>query len=85
MDSTDKIILLIAGIGFAVGVAFYVLRPKTSAITYKVVQSNQPFTASQEVTSNEKVRYENEETWTWTDWKGREREIVVHRKVKEIV
>jgi len=41
MDSTDKIILLIAGIGFAVGVAFYLLRPKTSATTYKVVQSYQ--------------------------------------------
>ena len=39
MDSTDKIILLIAGIGFAVGVAFYILRPKTGAATYKVVQS----------------------------------------------
>ena len=24
----------------------------------------------------------NEEVWRWKDWKGREREITVHRKVK---
>jgi len=41
MDSTDKIILLIVGIGFAVGVAFYFLRPKTGSTTYKVVQTYQ--------------------------------------------
>ena len=41
MDSTDKIILLIAGIGFAVGVAFILLRPKVGVATYKVVQSYQ--------------------------------------------
>ena len=41
MDSTDKIILLIAGIGFAAGIAFYFLRPKTSVGTYKVVQTYQ--------------------------------------------
>jgi len=41
MDSTDKIILFIAGIGFAVGIAFYFLRSKTSSQTYKVVQTYQ--------------------------------------------
>ena len=26
--------------------------------------------------------YENEEVWSWVDWKGREREITVSRKAK---
>ncbi len=26
--------------------------------------------------------YENEEVWSWIDWKGREREITVTRKAK---
>lgn len=25
---------------------------------------------------------ENEETWEWVDWQGRERKITVHRQVK---
>jgi len=82
MDSTEKIILLAFGIGITMGVAYFIFRPKQVAQEYRTVQSYQPII--QEVVSNEKVRYENEETWTWTDWKGREREIVVHRKVKEI-
>jgi len=26
--------------------------------------------------------YMNEETWHWVDWRGRERQITVHRRVK---
>jgi len=29
--------------------------------------------------------YVNEETWTWIDWKGRERKITVRRVVKALV
>jgi len=27
------------------------------------------------------ITYQNEETWEWIDWKGRQRQITVHRKV----
>ncbi len=39
MDSTDKIILLIAGIGIAGAVAFFLLRSRTATQSYRVVQS----------------------------------------------
>lgn len=67
MNSTDKIILLIAGIGFAVGVAFYFLRPKTNTQTYKAVQSYQ-----NEETWNF-IKDEN----------GRVTGVTVHRKATE--
>ena len=25
----------------------------------------------------------NEETWEWTDWQGRQRNVTVHRQVKQ--
>ena len=25
----------------------------------------------------------NEETWEWTDWQGRQRNVTVHRKVQQ--
>lgn len=39
MDSTDKIILLIAGIGISAALAFFILRPKVGSQVYKVVQT----------------------------------------------
>jgi hypothetical protein len=67
MDSTDKIILLIAGIGFAVGVAFILLRPKTGATTYKVVQTYE---------NEETWEFLKDE-------EGRTTGVRIHRKAKE--
>ena len=67
MDSTDKIILLIAGIGFAVGVAFYFLRPKTSVGTYQVVQTYE---------NEETWEFLKDED-------GRTTGVRIHRKAKE--
>lgn len=68
MDTTDKIILLIAGIGIAGAVAFFLLRPRTTVSqSYKVVQS-----------------YENEETWEFLrDENGRTKGVRIHRKAQE--
>ena len=67
MDSTDKIILLIVGIGFAVGIAFYLLRPKTSVGTYKVVQTYE---------NEETWEFLKDE-------EGRTTGVRIHRKAKE--
>jgi len=67
MDNTDKIILLIVGIGFAVGVAFYFLRPKTSTSTYKVVQTYE---------NEETWEFLKDE-------EGRTTGVRIHRKAKE--
>ena len=31
-----------------------------------------------------KQNKQNEEEWNWTDWRGQERKIVVHRNVRAI-
>lgn len=67
MNSTDTIILLIAGIGITAVVAFLVFRPKTSGQTYKVVQSYQ----NEETWSF--IKDEN----------GRVTGVTVHRKATE--
>jgi len=67
MDTTDKIILLIAGIGFSLGIAFYLLRPKMSATTYKVVQTYE---------NEETWNFTKDEN-------GRVTGVTVHRKASE--
>jgi hypothetical protein len=84
MDSTDTILLVAFGLGIGVVVGYFIFRPRQATTQYSVVQGYQPTIASVSPL-NEKIKYQNEEVWSWTDWKGRPREIVVHRKVKENV
>ena len=67
MNTTDTIILLIAGIGITAVVAFLVFRPKTSSQTYKVVQSYQ---------NEETWNFTKDEN-------GRVTGVTVHRKAEQ--
>lgn len=61
-------VLLFAGVAIGAVVYLALSRGGSSAPLYKPV-SHQPV-------------YLNEEVWRWTDWRGRNREIVIHREVK---
>jgi hypothetical protein len=66
-------LLLTAGllIGIPVGIAlFWFFTQHTTPLTYQ---------------SSPQQVYANEEKWTWTDYKGRHREITVKREAKSLV
>jgi uncharacterized membrane-anchored protein YhcB (DUF1043 family) len=73
MTMTERDWLLI-GIGFVIGipVGIILLSFFTQSASSPVLQQAQQV-------------YENEEKWTWVDWKGRQREIIVKREAKAIV
>jgi hypothetical protein len=46
-------------------------------------QPSAPQISPQQRTATPQTSYTNEEKWTWIDYKGRRREIVVKREAKE--
>lgn len=72
------------GIGlFTGGFIVYLLLNKSSQIPEASVPPQPRLGQSAPVyRMNYGTKYVNEEQWEWTDWRGRERRIVVKRNVK---
>jgi len=63
---------LIVGIPLGIGLYFFLTKQPISF----------PQTTSPLYHSATTPKYQNKETWSWKDWKGRERKLTVEREVK---
>jgi len=74
MDSGDAFLLLAGAVigGLAVYMLFFRSQTYSQIQTYAKPEANvyKPVAV-------------NKEVWRWKDWKGRDREITVHREVKQ--